>query len=434
MTTSASATGLSTASRPHGIGALVYRNTLALSIANYVGAGCNLLAAAIMARQLGVERFGALSGSLVAAFLAFQIGEFGIAQIVTKRLARARHQHANDFSRVFSLRAALAGFILVAISTGSLLFPALSPSQPLLMLVALAFTFEFLTDLSVSILRSRERLPEEALLNTVRSVMLVVGSVVWILAAAKAGPWWTVAFVFVAASLIKWIVSLAMVRPIMRLDFGTESRALWRELLIESVPLGTANLLTQLVLRLDTLFIFWLRGDREAGLYSAAYSIFLGTQLVWNAFLVSLFAHAARRFPDDPASFWAGWRRALVQVSVLTTTTGLGLSIFGGFVITLIYGSRYLDGASVLPLLLTANVLLALNSLCGMALIVSGSSVPIVRAHMFAFLLYVPLSLSLVSRYGFVGSGLAAVATHSVMFIVLIRALAVRRAALAATP
>ncbi len=58
MTTSSSATGLSTAFRRHGIGVLVYRNTLALSIASYVGAGCNLLAVAMMARQLGVERFG----------------------------------------------------------------------------------------------------------------------------------------------------------------------------------------------------------------------------------------------------------------------------------------------------------------------------------------------------------------------------------------
>ena len=410
------------------IGAGVYRNALVLSAASHAGAVLAFFATTIFARRLTVENFGLLSASLAAAFLAFQFADLGISTVTTKRFAQRSLDRIEHFAAVLSLRAMLAvGVLIVLLVVEGGLRSATPSAQLLLLFVGAAFLLDSLSDVCISALRGHERINEEAIVNTVRATALLVGTLVWAWTSTGFSVT-TAGLVFLFTALAKWCAAVVVARPDVRFTVSPESRAIWRDILGEAVPLGAAAVASQFVLRLDTLLILWFRGEREAGLYGVCYSIFSGVQIVWTAFLVSFFANASRRFALDPAAFWTRWFHAFGLTATYTIATALVLSFWARDLVRLLFGSSYVEGAAVLPLLLGVNVLLALTSLCAVGIVVSGRSMPIARVNLFALALHATLGLVIVPRLGFIGAGLVSMVTHSVALILLFRVVLQRRA------
>lgn len=403
---------------------LVYRNTLILLVSNYTNAFLNLVSTAILARYLSVEAYGALNASIVTAFLAFQAAELGISAIFTKRVAQDLSRARAEFSRVFALRLVLGAAVLTALLGAVVFLPYGSPTRSLIGFLAVAFLFDFLSDVSISVLRGHESMKEEAILNGLRNVLVLMGSIVWVLmlSSFNAPEKW-VGAIFVLASAAKFCLSIKLVRRLASLGFGLGSRDLWREVLAESVPLGLANLMSQLILRLDVLLLAAIRGSREVGIYSSSYNLFSGLMIMSNAFLVSFFPHASRLFARDETSFWTAWSRALVRVTTVTLVVGLGVSIWAREIVLLIYGAGYLETTKVLPFFLGANVFVALSSLCGVGLTTIGASRVITRVHMAGLGLSLLLNWVLISWYGFVGAGVALLVTHGTVFALLFRSI-----------
>lgn len=393
----------------HVIGT-VYRNTVILSLANYVSAGFNVLSTVLLARHLSVEDYGALNAALVAALLAFQVVELGVTQIFTKRIAEDEEERSQEFHQVFSLRLVLGASVLLFLIFGAPLAGATPSGRLLLSLIGAAVLFDFLSDVSFALLRARQAMGQESLANLLKSLIVLGGAVAWVTVPSQyeLAPG-LVGCIFAAGAFARWLFTLRALRVAPAIVLGHGARRVWAILLAESTPVGLSTLLSQLMLRAGPLLILLFRGDREVGLYSPSYVIFSGMQVVWTAFLLTLFPQMARVHARAPASIWKTSSRALVQLLLVTGAIGTGVWLLRHQVVNLLFGQAYLETLRVLPLLLMANTLLAMTSLCGGVLTVVGAARQIPRAYAAALAVSLSLEVALIPRVGFVGVGVAAV-------------------------
>jgi O-antigen/teichoic acid export membrane protein len=389
---------------------VVYRNTVLLSAANYLGAAFNMLSMVLLARHLPVEHYGALNAALVAAFLAFQVVELGVAQIFTKRLAEHDRQPPEAFHEVFSLRLVLGLLVLLLLVVGGPLVGATPDAGLLLSLIGFAVLFDFLSDVSFAVLRARQAMGYESFANLLKSGIVFGGAVAWVaLPRLEDLTPGLVGLLFASGALAKWLFTLRVlgVRP--TVVFGEAARRGWTSLLIESTPIGLSTLLSQVMLRAAPLLILFFRGGREVGVYSPSYLIFSGMQIAWTAFLLSLFPHMARTHARSPGAIWTTSSRAFRQILLGTGALGAGVWLFRRPVVLLLFGQEYIETLRVLPLLLVANTLLAMTSLCGGVLTVLGAGRQIAKAYAAALVVSLSLDVVLIPRIGFVGAGVAAV-------------------------
>lgn len=225
----------------------------------------NVLVTGLLARHLGSTGFGALAASLALVSLLYTLAELGMGRLLVRELLHAGSDHATLLGSSFYTRLT-AGLVLFA---GLVVYAcAFDPAEASLLLIyGLALLTHAVTDV-IAWFEAERHMAQAAWCQFggfVLSIVAVVAGIVW------QAPLWFFALTFivecfaVAAALLIWYHRL-----------GGSCRS-WRW--SKPVSLGLLRqswyeLATQLtllmLLRLDAVMVLAMRGEAEAGLYSAA--------------------------------------------------------------------------------------------------------------------------------------------------------------------
>lgn len=181
-------------------------------------------------------------------------------------------------------------------------------------------------------------------------------------------------------------------------------------ILRRSIPGLVAGSLVVFLTRMDVLMLRWLRGEAEAGYYSAASSL-TESLLFMGGMLASVLAPAlmiARK--ENPGAYHAARRVHLRLSSAAGWLVAAVLSIMSTPVVTRVYGAAYLPGAAVLAV----HAFLLVPCLSGVALqchlTLEKNLRHLVLCLLVALAVNATLGVLLIPPMGGVGAALAALA------------------------
>lgn len=215
---------------------------------------------------------------------------------------------------------------------------------------------------------------------------------------------WIAAFEMVFSELSLGAAYVAFRRRLRRWSF---SWARSKALLSESWPLMCSSLLIFVYMRCDQIVLGTLSSPTAVGIYSASTKI----AEIWYAIPVIVCASVMPRLMrgrnEDPPTFARRLQHLYDSMAGLSILIAIGISVFGKYLILLLYGHKYLGAAPILSVQIWTALFVFIGCVGGSQMVYE--KLTIVQLHRSAAgaVANVALNLLLVPRYGALGSAVA---------------------------
>lgn len=300
---------------------------------------------ALVARYLEPVGFGRLNFALAISAVAYALANLGLDGLVVGELVRRPAQTGAVLGTAFRLRL-LAGAASAVLLTGTVWFvPTLREDALLVTIVGLGLLLQPADVIDLCFQRH---------LESRRTVVVRIGTVLagaalrLALIAGGAGlaafAWAQVAEAALFAGALVWSYR-----------HGPERAAAWswdpeiaRLFLRRGAPLALSAMMVVVALRLDQLLVRQWLGDQATGVYFAAARLIQAGLLACSTFTLSFFPGLAASQLASPAEFRTRLQAMFDVMSALGWVAAAGCTVFGPWLIELLYGAAYRDAGIVL--------------------------------------------------------------------------------------
>lgn len=261
-----------------------------------LGGGSYFLFTIAAIRYLGPSGYGELAFALSWTGLFAILVDYGFNPIATRDLPQNPQQGNVYFSHIVLLKGLLwmaAVFLLFVISSRH------PRAKVLLSLIGLTMLFQgtsSLAETGQSFTYAYERFRDGAWLSITQKVLIaLLGGLAIAWGAGVTGIMASMACAGLAASVVMLLYFQRMFHGIPW--FGVRKQTAVN-LLVQGLPLLLQNVFIAVYFRIDTVMLSWMSGNRETGLYNAAYRFFELSNVLPTALLAISVAPLARNMQN----------------------------------------------------------------------------------------------------------------------------------------
>jgi O-antigen/teichoic acid export membrane protein len=364
----------------------------------------------LLARALGVERYGRWNYLFSVLTTALLVGDLGVTASV--RVWAARGQREGTLPGIISagtnLRLAVSLLPALAFLLAGRWLAELMQRPDLAFPLRVGALFLFCQGFCDFVKAFFEGLHSNRFVLTITLVeqlsrLALVAGCLWL-----AAGFTTILVSFSAAAGIAgllgaWLLYTAFARS----EHNLRASAFYGPILQYAAALFVVSLMAFITLEISTLMLGYMTNDYEVGLYTpakliAAKSLHLGGIVAVGTSPV---------FADMSASRAAYLRRLLHKLLLLLSgmygVLVVGLLLLAGPVVRLLFGTEYLAGAATLRIMTLFMFALGVSSVLQFILNYRGEAVRRARNLGISVVLTIALNYVLIPRYGAFGAGIA---------------------------
>jgi len=401
---------------------IIARNTLFSVGANFALRGLSLLFNILVIRQLGDASFGQYSVVLAWAGIFSFIGDLGIAQYMTREIARDKAKVTQLFWDVSALRFLLAILAAVVTTLGAV---ANGYEGRVVLAIALYTSSYFLQAILAplaGLIAGYERLDIVSVFTVIGQIIFMVFGALFLFAGFD--------FVWlVIASLINIPVLIALCIVVIRRNGYMPPRfqinpTTWWWLIKAGLPFAFIQLTLSSAYQFDRLILEKSFSEQYVGWYSAAYTLTRAFLVVTAAFSSSLVLTLAREHATNPDVVRPWYYRSVRFMLFLGLPLAVGGTVLADRIIDLAYGAAYAPTAIAFAILMWDTPLLMYTSL-------GGNITTSIQKERKAAVIYaceagfnIITNLILIPRYGVIAAAFTTVFTELVgvlLFYILFR-------------
>jgi len=399
--------------------ARILRGSVSLVSADIASKAISALVAVVIARYLGQERYGVLSGVMAFVGLFAIFSDFGMNQVLVRQRAREGADSENLLANslfVVGCQCLLTYLCIVIISRVTL---DVELKRKLVVILGGAAVvggfggqslYAGLTGVGAAILQGQQRMHMVALLQLVNRLVFLVAAI--LVVACDLGLH-GVAMIYVAVALLTLIVSLLLVRT-----DSFQWRVNWsilRYLRTEAWAFGLSALFAAVYGKGDTLILSFLRTDAEVGAYNAAYTLVGELFFLPSILARSILPYMYQLHNVNPRGLRNVAESLLRWMVALAIPAAAGISILSTEINDLIYGTAY---DTAVPLSILAWFLIFRFSTAAPGYLLTAIDRQGRRSWVqgFAALVNIVTNLILIPRYGSIGASIAMLISEAVLF------------------
>lgn len=410
---------------PAPVGASARRiagNALALATSTILARLAMFVLGVALANQLGPDDYGRYGIGISLAVVLVPLADLGFTPYVTREVARSR-ANTDAALRALTLGRAFLAVVASVVAAGAIVLLVDDPrTEWALLLAVAAAAFDGLAQYGFAYFQGIERMGPQARITAVAAVIRAAGGVVLALATGSLAlvlVWLLVGSVAQAAWTLVRVRREAAPTP------KAERRAVpWRAVL----AMGGVAILVAIIVRVDSVLVGALRGEADAGQYTAAWTLMGGLQVVPWMVSVALLPVFSRTFVSDRETYVRALSQGTRSVILVSAPIALLLSVLADPIIDRFFGSAYEPAATALAILIWSVPLAAVNSIAAMALRGASRERPLTVALGAAAAGNIGVNLWAIETYGINGAAATNVGTEAFLIVVLYAALARGRA------
>ncbi|HEY9088701.1 MAG TPA: flippase [Anaerolineaceae bacterium] len=401
---------------------VIARNTVFVMLAQIALRGLAFLFNIFVVNRLGDTGFGQYSIVLAWTGIFAFIGDMGIAQYMTREIARDREKSVTMFWDVAALRLILAVIAIAVTVVGAVMR---GYSGELVVAIAVLsssyFIQAFLTPLQATI-AGHERLD-------VLSVLTVFGQVIFYVVAAiflvlKPGFLWLVIASMVNLPVLTAICTWIVVREKMHPPRFKLTPANWLPLLKFGLPFALIQVSLTFAFRFDTLILEANYSDDVVGWYNAAYTLTRSLLILSSAFTVALVPTMAREYVTDPDIIRPWYFRTIKFITLIGLPLAMGGMVLADKIILRLYQPDFAPAVLAFAILIWDTPLLMYTSICGNFTTAMKQEKKAAWVYGSEGIFNIAMNLLLIPRYGILAASVVTVATElvgTIMFYLIFR-------------
>jgi len=323
-------------------------NTNWLLFKNIYSMLLSLLVGSLSVRYLGPSNYGLIGygASLVSLFTS--ISQLGLNNIIMNELVKKPEEKGKTLGTalVMRLAASCTSFLCVLIFVS-----IVEPDNKILLIVTALQAFAIICN-------TYELLNEWFLSELKAKVYVIAASVgvtivgVWkiILLMLGASVQWFAASTTIQALVCGGIILVIFMKQ-KQFVLGF-SIACAKELFGRSKHYIISGLAIALYTQMDKVMLGKMMGEREVGLYTSAMTIAMLWEFIPTSIINSARAVILERKNKDSADYLKLFQMLLLGISVMGICVGIGIQIFGKYIILLLYGKDYIEAVPLLQILI----------------------------------------------------------------------------------
>jgi len=363
---------------------------------------------AVLTRYLGPSDYGRYTLALMYMQLFAVLADVGLLTTVVREISKDPSRTESLVGNALTLRLLLSLVTIVVAVAISLLLPYEPDVRLAIVLAGGPLLLGMLNGSLTAVFQGQMRMGRSVSADVVgRAIAFGLA----VLVATLDLGFFAVMGAAAGGALATLIVSVVLSRRLVRISFLSD-RAVWRTLLVASLPLGLALAINALYFRADTLIISLLRPVDEVGFYTLAYRILEFVLAGGTVFLTASFPVISRYVADEDRRLRPAIQSSWDLFLVAGVPVVVGGAILAPRLIELVAGEDFDQAVEPLQILLAAGTLAWVNGVFGYALIAKERQASALWLNVLGLTFNVGLNLALVPAYGIVAAAVITVASE----------------------
>ncbi|MGA3172662.1 MAG: flippase [Chthoniobacteraceae bacterium] len=325
----------------------IVKNVFASGLAVGLGGMIQLAAVALVARSVGIERFGVYSFILAFAMFFQQLADLGLCNILIREIARAPGRYVEIFGAALSLIWLLTGAAALVMGGITPFLHFSIQTKLLAMLMGAATLAQFHAMGYGAVLRAKEE-------NELHALGFFLHKVLFFACIAVSLKCRMALLGIVLAHLIPSLFQWSLYRWIVSRRYGhaalARNPAMWKYLLTHSIPVGGATMLRLLSQQVDIFILTWMRDLRSVGLFSGPYRISMSLRFIPQTMSLPLYPMYSRmaHAPGEQAALQGAYVRSVKYFLIMGLPVTIMFAGFAPVVIALFLGPKYREATAAM--------------------------------------------------------------------------------------
>ena len=340
-------------------------NAGAAAIARLAINAIGLVVVGILARTLGLERFGEYNAIFAYLFLFNALADMGLYTLLVREVSRPGAIEHHIVGNLFTLRFAI---VLGAVLVADVIVFVLPYSHLIRMGVvigSISIIGSSLVQVLLGVFQKYLKLHLISIADVIARLIQLIGVLLLVLQ----GHHGVLAFVWVVvvAEIIHVALAIFFARRLIPFSFSFDV-SYWKKILTTAFPIAISLVFVLVYFKIDTVMLSLMKSAHEVGVYSVAYKV-LEVIIFFPAMYVGLIMPMLSHDAHDPVAFRLIYRKTFRFLLATAIPAVVGTALFAGLAIRIVGGAGYEDAVGLLRILSLAIGIIFLGNLGGNALI-----------------------------------------------------------------
>lgn len=387
---------------------LIAKNTISLLLGRTVSGLLQLLLFAIIARKLGVEKFGIFTLSITIAGIFGIVSDFGCSNLMIREVSKDKTKAGIYFINGTIVKI-FFHFFLFAIFYISIYYLSDASYNKTILLACVSSTFAIFSNFYISFFNAAEKMHFTALLSSLQSILVSIVCLSILLTGFT-----DVNFIFygyIVVNFVMLVLSLILdfkvISPrVLNIDFKFAYK-----FLKDSIPFGVFILGGMLYFQSDTIMLAIMKNEAAVGVYQAPMRLILMLDIFPFLLSTAMYPTISRFFTRSKHDAINCAAISLKYLFLIGLPAAFGIYIFSDQIVLFIFGNSFIHSAQVLKILSWIFPIRIYCHVLGTTLSAANKQNLRAFATGLSAILNIGLNLILIPIYNYNGAALASVTT-----------------------
>lgn len=392
----------------------IFKNMSWLFISQVITSICGFIWTILMARYLGVAKYGifgfavSLTGILCILF-DFGIGMYSVRHIATDYDSAPKYLgNAIPLKGLFSI----FGFIVI------LIVLILMRCDELTITVTMLFTIEQIIKKFVELMNAVFQAFEEGKFQGISNTLLNILLLIFILITIYTDlGLYGIAISYIIANILAliycyYVLIKHLTTPCYELD-----KEFCKMITLAALPFAATAILSSIYYSIDMVMLTNMVGNYATGIYNATYKLIGVLTLFYGIYSAVIFPVMSKLFKNDEKLLLTLYEKSIKYLMLAIIPLAIATMFYSKDIITLIYGHQYDASSSVLCILIWTVCLLFISGAGNTLLNASYKEVSVTKIYAIAAVFNVVLNIILIPFLSYDGAAITTVLSDALIVI-----------------
>ena len=393
----------------------IFKNMSWLLVSQIIASVCGFIWTILMARYLGVERYGIFGFATSFTAILVIIVDLGISTHIVRHIATDYDSAPKYLGNAIPLKVIFS----IACTIITLIALIIMNVDELVIKVTLLFTLEMIIKSYVNLFNGSFQAFEEGKYQGIGNTILHLILLVFIIIAIFTDlGLYGIAVSYILANAIAFTYEYLMLtkhvtKPKYELD-----KEFCKKITLLSIPFAVTGLLYTIYYSIDIVMLTNMVGSYATGIYNATYKLISVLTLFYSVYTAVIFPVMSRYYKNDESLLLISFEKSIKYLMLVIIPLAVATAFYSADVMHLIYGQSYKGGASVLSILIWTVCLLFISGACNSLLNASHKEVSVTKIYAIAAVFNVVLNFFMIPHFSYDGAAITTVLSDILIVVI----------------
>ena len=384
----------------------IFKNMSWLLISQIIASVCGFVWTILMARYLGVERYGILGFAVSITGILGVIDDLGISTHIVRHIATNYESapkylgNAIPLKLIFSSIKVIISFIILIILK----------TNEFTITITLLFSIEMIIKSYIYLMNGTFQAFENGKYQGIGNTLMNTTTFIFILLSIYTDLGLLgITFSYILANLLTliyeyYVLNKKLVKPKFELD--TE---FCKKITLLSIPFAVTGVLYSIYYSIDIVMLTNLIGDYATGIYNATYKLISVLTLFYSVYTAVIFPVMSKFYKNDKKLLVISFEKSVKYLMLVMTPLAIGIMFYSLDIIQLIYGHQYDAAASVLSILIWTLCFLFVSGAANTLLNASHKELTVTKIYAIAAVFNIILNFIMIPYFSYNGAAITTV-------------------------